>query len=127
MLLGRRKLAPRAGAWDLIGGFLHAGEAPEEGARREAREETGLDALRLALLGIWVDRYDEGDPARDEDYGGDHTFNVYYLAELAPGTPRPQDDVAELRWFGPGELPEELAFPHERAVLEAWRKDASGV
>ena len=34
--------------------------------------------------------------------------------------PEADDDVAELRWFGPGELPTEMAFPGQVGVLREW-------
>lgn len=62
---GGRALFVREGeTWLLPGGRLEADESPEEGARREVREETGIDA-ELAELGAvaeqtFVDR-DTGD------------------------------------------------------------------
>jgi hypothetical protein len=38
----------------------------------------------------------------------------------AEGEPRAADDVAELRWFAPDELPDEMAFPSQHGVLRAW-------
>ena len=41
------------GCWEAsAGGAAQAGEAPEEAARREMREETGLEAEMLELIGI---------------------------------------------------------------------------
>jgi len=51
-------LLARNAAWTqrffgLITGFMEAGEAPEDGMRREIAEETGLTVESLALLGVW--------------------------------------------------------------------------
>jgi ADP-ribose pyrophosphatase YjhB (NUDIX family) len=112
VLLGRRGIEPALGRWDIPGGFLNAWEHPADGAVREVLEETGL-AIRLRhLLTIELDTY------QDQDY----TLNVYYVADILAGTEQAADDLAELRWFAPGDLPmgEELAFAHCGRVLEAW-------
>ena len=44
VLLVRRKRAPSAGLWSLPGGKIEGGESPREAARRELKEETGLEA-----------------------------------------------------------------------------------
>lgn len=54
-----RVLLARNAAWAnpemyaLITGFMEAGESPEEGIAREVREETGLVASEVSLLGVW--------------------------------------------------------------------------
>lgn len=55
--LDGKVLLARNAAWQhrmfaLITGFMEAGESPEEGIRREIREETGLETLSLALVGV---------------------------------------------------------------------------
>ncbi len=108
VLLARRAIEPRAGHWDLPGGFLEEGEEALDGLRREFKEETGLDIVPVDWLGVVMD-----------------TYNNYFVLGLtwlvrADGEPRAADDVAELRWFERDELPTEMAFPSQERVLRAW-------
>lgn len=115
ILLARRAHPPFEGQWDLPGGFLDEGEHPLDALRRELREETGLDIEPGDFLGIWMDRYGEDDSAPA-------TLNLYWTARVRGGEPTAADDVSELRWFAPDELPppEELAFTNNERVLSAW-------
>jgi ADP-ribose pyrophosphatase YjhB (NUDIX family) len=110
-LLGRRAIEPARGRWDIPGGFLNPWEHPADAAVRELQEETGLSIRLVRILSVVMDTY------QDRDY----TLNIYYLAEVVGGAEAPADDLAELRWFAPAELPLDLAFPHASQVLEAWR------
>jgi 8-oxo-dGTP diphosphatase len=115
LLLARRGVAPRLGAWDIVGGFVHPDEHPADAARREALEETGLTVRIGDCLGMYVDQY-------GDDAGSDYTLNVYYLCEAPAGLPVATSDVRELAWFAPDALPADVAFPHERQVLADWRR-----
>jgi 8-oxo-dGTP diphosphatase len=44
-----RHVLRRGSGWGVPGGFLTAGEQPEEAVRRELREETGLELERVEL------------------------------------------------------------------------------
>jgi ADP-ribose pyrophosphatase YjhB (NUDIX family) len=114
VLLGRRAVDPAKGAWDIPGGFLEPWELPGHAAVREVLEETGLvvradDTPFTVVIDTYADR--------------DYTLNLYYLAEIVGGSPQPADDLAELRWFAPNELPTDLAFAHCAEVLNKWRCD----
>jgi 8-oxo-dGTP diphosphatase len=116
VLLARRAGEPFLGLWDVVGGFLEEDEHPLDGLRREVLEETGLDFDPAQLLGIWMGRYDDGRG----------TLNLFWTGRLGPGTPHAADDVSELRWFAPDELPppDELAFDGLIGkVLAAWRNE----
>jgi len=117
LLLARRGVEPDRGLWDCLGGFVHEGEHPLDGVRREVHEETGVDFARGDVLGTWTGSYD-----------GRATLNLFWRGRLSTGEPRPSDDVAELRWFAREALPadDELAFaPLIPDVLRAWREEGA--
>jgi 8-oxo-dGTP diphosphatase len=112
LLLVRRERAPFKGYWDIPGGFLEEDEDAHDGAKREAREETGLRVGIDELIGVYHDKN-----------GGDHTLNLYYKAHVIGGREKAGDDADDLRWFELGEIPKRIAFPgHTRAVLRDWRR-----
>lgn len=112
VMLVRRGAEPYKGFWDIPGGFLAPNEHPKEAAIREVREETGLEIRLTNLVGIFVDTYGEDT--------SEYTLNIYYRAEVVGGEPNPQTDAVAIGWFGPDELPEQIAFKHARAALEQW-------
>jgi ADP-ribose pyrophosphatase YjhB (NUDIX family) len=111
LLLVRRALDPGRGLWDFPGGFLDEGEQPLDGLRRELREETGLDVEPGEFLAAFLDPYD-----------GRFVLGLTWAATAPSGDPRPDDDVAELRWFAPDEIPSagEFAFPSHPGLAELW-------
>ncbi len=52
ILLARGKHWPEK-MFALVTGFLEAAESPEEGVRREVKEELGLDSTILSLVGLY--------------------------------------------------------------------------
>jgi ADP-ribose pyrophosphatase YjhB (NUDIX family) len=117
LLLARRGVDPAEGMWDFPGGFLEEEEHPLECVRRELKEEAGVEVEPIEFVGVWLDRY-------GEDGSAQVTLNLYWTARIVEGEPEAADDVAEFRWFAPDEIPdEELAFPHTREVISAWRDE----
>ena len=53
ILLLRRAVEPGLGAWDLPAGYLDPGESFEMAARRETREESGIEIELLGLVGVY--------------------------------------------------------------------------
>ena len=112
VLLGRRRLDPSAGLWDIPGGFVDEDEHPLQALERELREETGLSIEPTEFLGIWM-----------QPYAGRSVLCLTWLARARGGRERPGDDLDELRWFAPSELPApaELAFATFVEILSLWR------
>jgi ADP-ribose pyrophosphatase YjhB (NUDIX family) len=98
LLLVRRGVEPEAGKWALPAGFVDAGEDPREAARREAREETGLDVV----VGSVIDVY-PGEP------GSGVSFFLSFRAEVAGGSLVAGDDATEVGFFDRDDLPD-VAF-----------------
>ena len=115
LLLARRAGPPFEGAWDLPGGFVEEGEHPLDAIRRELREETGLTVEPLQFVGVWMDTYGDAE-------GAASTLNLYWTARVTGGEMGAADDVSELRWFAPEELPGEYAF-HIADVVARWRQE----
>jgi 8-oxo-dGTP diphosphatase len=117
LLLSRRAFEPFAGKWDLPGGFLEEGEHPLDCLRRELREEAGIEIAVERFLGVVVDRY-------GDDPSAVATLNLYWSVRVVAGTLKPSDDVSELRWFAPDDVPiDELAFEHIEQVISTWRNE----
>ena len=108
VLLGRRTQEPRKGHWDIPGGFLEEGEEPFDGLRREFIEETGIVVSPVEFLGASVDPY------------GDRWVLGLGWIVAGDGEPKAADDIEELTWFAPDELPTEMAFPTQLQALQLW-------
>lgn len=106
VLLGKRGPSAREpGKWSFPAGFVERGERVEDAARREAREEAGLDVAIGRLIGLFSTT-------------GETVVLAVYEGEIIGGEAIAGDDLTELGWFALTDLPE-LAFARDRQILEA--------
>ncbi|NUN65545.1 NUDIX hydrolase [Pseudanabaena biceps] len=103
--------------WAIAGGFVDYGECLEDAARREAKEEVGLQVELIDLLGIY------SDPSRDERL---HTISAVYMAE-AVGEPVADDDAKSVGIFSEWQVPSQLCFDHGQILRDYWRYRNYGI
>lgn len=91
ILLLKRKKEPLKGYWGLIGGKLHTDESIEECARRETKEETGLDCKFISTRGVIHERLYDKETSK---YG-----YVFFFTEVYPkNNVLVESDEGELKW-----------------------------
>lgn len=116
IVLIKRKNPPYG--WAIPGGFLDYGESMEEAAVREAKEEVSLDVELIEQLHTY------SDPSRDKRH---HTITTVYIAK-STGEPKAADDAVEVGIFNETNLPEPLAFDHDKILQDYFsrREDRKG-
>lgn len=90
--------------WGLPGGLIELGEATEQAARREVKEETGIEVGVLQLVTVLSgEDYHVKLPNGDEFYA---VTIVYYTKDVT-GVPEADGiETIETDFFPPNELPE---------------------
>jgi ADP-ribose pyrophosphatase YjhB (NUDIX family) len=102
-----------SGCWGPPGGAVELGEAVETAARREVREETGLDLGEMSLFGVF------SGPELFYVYpNGDEVYNVtiVYLARFSGGEIRLNSEHTGWRWFAPEDIPENISPPIQLVI-----------
>ncbi|MBN1698801.1 MAG: NUDIX hydrolase [Spirochaetales bacterium] len=99
----------------LPGGMVEEGETVEEAVIREIKEECGVDAVPLEILGVY------SEPGRDPR---GHTCSVVFVMDFK-GTPEAGDDAKDFRWIAlPPDESERIAFDHRKVIGDylVWRE-----
>lgn len=113
ILLCRRAIEPRKGYWTIPAGYLELHETPEDGARREAREEANAALSLNSLLAVYtVERLSQ--------------VQLIYRATLESPEFSAGEESLEVELFEWDEIPwNDIAFPtvlwalnHDRLVEE---------
>ena len=99
ILLVERAGEPLKGWWSLPGGGVETGETLEQAARREIREETGLEVGELQFLEIFERIMPDGEGKTEYHY-----VLVDYICHPAGGTLQAGDDAGRVEWFTESEL-----------------------
>lgn len=108
VLLGLRISSHGTGEWSFPGGHLEFGETIFETAKREVKEETGLDIDKFELVSVCDEmRYIETD--------NKHYLNLTVLGHYQGGEPMNLEPhkCQEWKWFSIEALPEKIFEPTE--------------
>ncbi len=121
ILLHRRK---DNGKWGIVGGGMELGESFEEVARREAREEAGIELgeLKLAAICNGPDRFITY-PNEDIVYS---SSIVYRTKEFFGEIKDDPEEVFEHRFFSKDNIPEEMN-DFDRLFIEIWQDPSDGI
>jgi len=105
VLLLEHVFRPDSG-WGLPGGFLSNGEQPEEGVRREIREEIGIELKDVEILFA-------------RSLGRLRQVEIHFRAKAA-GVPQPCSfEIKRAEWFARNALPPDLSKDQIRLIDRA--------
>ena len=121
---------PKLGKWLPPGGHLEADETPPEAARREVREETGLEIEFIEQENLKIDAYNgvsferpflcllENIPAHKDQPAHQH-MDMIYLARPV----KMKEELGGFRWFRYEETQNLELFPDVAEVLRLVLKE----
>lgn len=110
VVLIERKNPPSG--WAIPGGFVDYGESVEEAARREAKEETNLELVKLKQFHVY------SKPNRDPR---GHAISVVFVAR-GIGKLKARTDAFRVGVFSPQSLPRLIAFDHRHILRDYFNK-----
>lgn len=113
ILMGKRVGSLGEDTWCLPGGHVEFGERLVDAAKREAKEETGLDVSRMELISISDDiMYDK------------HYVTVVFKAFSVSEGPiiMEKEKFEDMRWFDINNLPKPMFVATENALKNYFSK-----
>ena len=114
ILLGKRdsKQSFYPNCWGLPGGLLNYKEKIEDCAKREIKEELGVE---IKVLKKSKNIYEI---IPSENYAF-HTISPVVYAKIANGILTPKDETSEIKWFDKNEIKKmNLAYNHKKILIE---------
>ena len=113
IVLTQRAIEPGYGKWTFTGGFRDRGETAEAAARREAREEAGVEVEVGEILGLY-------------SYESQVPVIAVYKGRVIGGKLEPLDETLAVRVFPRDGLPwSEMAFPSTEQALKDYVRSVS--
>ena len=104
LLLVKRGVEPAMGEWAFPSGYVDRGEVVEDAARREVKEETGLDVELDGFVGMY-------------SLAGNPVVLAVYSGKVSGGELRAGHDADDAAWVDLDNLPD-LPFPNDAQILQ---------
>ena len=100
------------GMWCLVGGFVDYGEKAEDGVRREAMEEAGVEVEVIRFSGHY---YNSPSPTQK------NVITLPFYTQIKSGKPHASqpEEVSEVKWFLPQEIRKMELMKSHKEILEA--------
>ncbi len=94
-------------AWTTPGGRVEQGESPLAALKREVLEESGLDVIPEALVGVY------SKPQKDD-------LVLFLRARVLRHNPwQPNEEISQMGYFGRDELPEPMGLGVRTRIIDA--------
>ncbi len=107
IVMVQRAIEPAIGKWSFPSGYVNRGEKLEKAVEREALEECGLETVAGRLVGLYSEE-------------GNSIILAVYEAHIIGGKLASADhETLDVRVFPIDDLPE-LAFAHDRGIVDDW-------
>jgi ADP-ribose pyrophosphatase YjhB (NUDIX family) len=117
VLLGKRGGEPGKGTWSLPSGYIEYEDDFLSTARREAKEETGLEVEVGSVINVVssfvTPRY--------------HFLGIYVAARAVGGELEAGDDLEAVEWFPVGGPLPEMGFEEDVRIIELYGSGAEGI
>lgn len=113
ILLGKRIGGHAPGTWQPPGGYLEWFETIENGARREVREETGLEIANVDIRSVAENFFEKEQK---------HFVSILINADWVSGEPEllEPDKCTTWKWFSWNDLPEPLFSPLQSHIDQGY-------
>lgn len=108
-LIGQRRGSHGESSWSVPGGHLEFGETPEQTAKREVKEETGLNIDNVRFGAVTNDIFEPE---------GKHYVTLWMLSNWKSGeaTIMEPDKFVDLKWIDFDSLPDPLFLPWQQLL-----------
>lgn len=116
ILLGKRNKNPGKNTYSLPGGKLEFGESFEECARREVKEETGLEIKEFKFICV-----------NNDIFENNHFVTLGFVAKDFYGEPKNlEEEINTWEWFDLKNLPKNIFIPSKK-IIEKYLSDRNGL